>query len=132
MGKYENNVVVKPISCGDYIESGFAIFTNPIAENADKLLKKNVEISPFIIQKKINKIADIRINVFGNSIFTFKLLTKPDILDWRKLNPDEIEITPLMAEAGGREILSHYPRLEHPDGDVFESVARAIFRRCPN
>ena len=68
INKYDKNVIVKPISHGDYKDGKYAIFTNEIDNNCLSLIK-NVKLSPIIIQEKIEKVADVRANVFGEKIF---------------------------------------------------------------
>ena len=93
INNYNNDVIVKPISHGDYDNSSSAIFTNPIGNNKYSLSDESIKYAPFIVQNRVDKIADIRVNVFGNAIFAFKLIPKNDYssLDWRKLEPNQID-----------------------------------------
>lgn len=93
INSHNNDVIVKPISHGDYDNNKSAIFTNPIGNINYLLNDESIELSPFIVQNRIDKIADIRVNVFGDAIFAFKLIAKNNngVLDWRKLEPDQID-----------------------------------------
>lgn len=90
---YNNDVIVKPISHGDYDNGKSAIFTNFIGNIDYTLSNKSIELAPFMVQNRIHKKADIRVSVFGDALFAFKLMAKnnKEILDWRKLNPDQID-----------------------------------------
>ena len=89
----KKQVVVKPISHGDFCNGEFAIFTNDLSTSNSLPDFHLAHLSPLILQKKIEKIFDIRTTAFGNAIFSFEIKHKNNlkILDWRILNPNELE-----------------------------------------
>lgn len=91
----ENKVIVKPISHGGYgTNNEYSIFTIDLEENQYTYSEKDIKISPFILQSKINKKYDIRVTVFGDTIFAHKIIIQnvdnADI-DWRVYNPIDLE-----------------------------------------
>ena len=96
MDYYKNlkkQVIVKPISHGDFSSGKFAIFANDLSTLPNIPDFQQSYLSPLIIQKKIEKISDIRTTVFVNRAFSFEIKHKDNlkILDLRVFNPDELE-----------------------------------------
>ncbi|KAF0139959.1 MAG: RimK domain-containing protein ATP-grasp [Stygiobacter sp.] len=89
----DHDIIVKPISHGDYDDGEYAIFTNSLTNKSYPVNRVSAELAPFIAQNRIDKIADIRVNVFGDTIFAFILQAKDEgkVLDWRKLDPNDIK-----------------------------------------
>lgn len=89
----KKQVIVKPISHGDFSSGKFAIFTNDLSTLPNIPDFQQAYLSPLIIQEKIEKISDIRTTVFDNIAFSFEIKHKDNLktLDWRVLNPDELE-----------------------------------------
>lgn len=89
----KKQVIVKPISHGDFSSGKFAIFANDLSTLPNIPDFQQSYLSPLIIQEKIEKISDIRTTVFGDRAFSFEIKHKNNskILDWRVLNPNELE-----------------------------------------
>lgn len=90
---FDRQVIVKPISHGDFSNGMFAIFANDLSSFSNIPDFNQAFLSPFIIQEKIAKVLDIRSTVIGRKVFSFEIRPKNNIklLDWRTLNPNELE-----------------------------------------
>ncbi len=91
---FKGHVIVKPISHGGYGDNDeFAIFTIDLSKKSFDSKTNGIQSSPFILQEKINKTTDVRLTVFGNDIFAYKIdpinQDNPS-LDWRKYKPNEL------------------------------------------
>ena len=85
--------VSKPISHGGLGEDdSFAIFTTDLEVTDYIINQESIQISPLILQKKIEKLFDIRISIFGDRIFAHKISIKNEIydIDWRVYKPNDI------------------------------------------
>lgn len=90
---YNGKVIVKPISHGGFGNNDeYAIFTTDLENNEFELTEESIKFSPFILQEKIDKAYDVRVNIFGNRIIAHKINSKNDFqgIDWRVLKPEEI------------------------------------------
>jgi glutathione synthase/RimK-type ligase-like ATP-grasp enzyme len=88
-------VIAKPISHGSIGKNEeAAIFANSFDEFKGKIAPEEIRVSPFIIQKSIEKVNDIRLTVFGQTVFAYKITTsdssKSIMMDWRKHEPQEL------------------------------------------
>ncbi len=84
----ENDCVIKPIRSGliDDLEKPKIIFTSLLTDKQINSLNR-VRLCPTFIQKKISKIADIRITVVGNKVFAALIDSQAfneTEIDWRK------------------------------------------------
>ncbi|MBU2488885.1 MAG: hypothetical protein KKA60_05805 [Proteobacteria bacterium] len=84
----QGNCITKPIKSGriNDPEKPKVIFTSLITKN-DIRLMESVCYCPMYLQNEIGKIADIRVTVVGNKVFTAKILSQEfqeTMIDWRK------------------------------------------------
>lgn len=89
---YDRQVIVKPISHGGFGKNDeSAIFTTDL-EPIETIDKSNIPLSPFILQEKIKNKFDVRITVFGEKVFAYKILPYKKLnVDWRRYKPNEIK-----------------------------------------
>ena len=93
--KNVGKVIAKPISHGSIGKNEeAAIFANSLEEYKGKIAPEDIRVSPFIIQELIEKVGDIRLTVFGQTVFAYKIVTsdtkKSIMMDWRKHEPQEL------------------------------------------
>ncbi len=93
--KNAGKVIAKPISHGSIGKNEeAAIFANSLEEFKEKIAPEDIRVSPFIIQELIEKVGDIRLTVFGQTVFANKIVTsdsnKSIMMDWRKHEPQEL------------------------------------------
>jgi len=101
----EDEYIIKPIRTGyiDSIKSKELIFTNLFTKDQTYNLKR-VKIFPNYFQEKVNKIADIRVTVVGNKIFSALIKSQEfeeTKVDWRRneeipLQYEKIELPELI------------------------------------
>jgi len=86
--KHQNNVIIKPIRQGRFLQNeGFkTIFTNKIDNDKIKSLK-DFDLTPSIFQEYVSKEYEIRVTVVANKVFSAKVnsqLKDETKIDWRK------------------------------------------------
>lgn len=87
-------IVVKPIYMGFIDEKDpKIIYTTEVNDDDIEEMKKTLHFSPSIFQQRVQKIADIRVTIVGEKIFSAKIEAKnnPDeIPDWRYASNDNL------------------------------------------
>lgn len=93
---HNSNIVAKPISHGGYGDNNDkAIFANDLSGKEVDSIFANVKLAPLIFQQKVDKSYDVRVNVFGNQFFAYKITTKDNIpiFDWRTVDFHQLKYT---------------------------------------
>jgi len=110
---HDEDVIAKPLSSGDYCEGKSAIYTNRISLEDIFLHQSGISLAPIIIQKRVDKISDVRVNVFGDKVFSFLLKPKRSnrIIDWRILRPNEIQYEYINTPTCIKEYLNKFVKL---------------------
>ena len=90
---HKNMVIAKPLSHGAYGEhDSHAIFTEPVSISNLTNFQRDVEISPFILQRRIQINSEVRLVYIGGNIFAYNIISKKshETVDWRRLPPAEL------------------------------------------
>ncbi len=114
--KFSNRLVVKPISGGVYGETDeMAIFANDLSSDRSVVEPKTIEVAPLILQEKIEPKTDVRLTVFGDAYFAYRILPNNKFvqhLDWRRNDPRELTYErvapPLGIVNSVRKFMSHF------------------------
>ena len=84
-----NPLICKPIYSGLQIleTSGFSVYTREMRET-ELEDEQDARFCPTLLQEKVDKTADLRLTMFGESAYAVRIVSPPGLLDWRRPNAE--------------------------------------------
>ena len=92
----QQGTIAKPLSAGGipWGKGSLLAFTVPLSSR-DVKASRPLRLAPCIYQERVRKVADIRVTVVGQEVFTAEILSKAGSpCDWRLADPKDIQYRP--------------------------------------
>lgn len=81
---FDNEIVLKPLGAGHYVEEGQPFTVHATAAETSSVSNQSLAVAPFLIQERLNAYRHWRVVTVAEQVWTAALDAKGYSLDWRR------------------------------------------------